>query len=157
MVALGDSTVLIFVGEMTDTFQGVSPLQRHPSRFVPQALSSAHICDDFRWRSEQHDRGWGLRTRACAASGGHIFIHILFFKTLKDHTHILFLPPVNSFMASASASIDSMSKLLVGSSWRKNIKLFSLTQSHWTLFTSSERLCFCKVSQLGFLETAHLN
>ena len=84
-----------------------------------------------------------------------IFLFIFyFFNTLKDHTHILFLPPVNSFIASASASIDSMSKLLVGSSWRKSIKRFSLTQSHWTLFTSSEWLCFCKVSELGFLETA---
>ena len=84
-----------------------------------------------------------------------IFLFIFyFFNTLKDHTHILFLPPVNSFIASASASIDSMSKLLVGSSWRKNTKRFSLTQSHWTLFTSSKWLCFCKVSELGFLETA---
>ena len=97
---------------------------------------------------------WEQSTRPCTSSGGHIFIHILFFNTLKDHTHILFLPPVNSFIASASASIDSMSKLLVGSSWRKNTKRFSLTQSHWTLFTSSKWLCFCKVSELGFLETA---
>ena len=39
---------------------------------------------------------------------------------------LYFLPPVNSFMASARASIDSMSKLFVGSSCDKNDREVSI-------------------------------
>ncbi len=40
----------------------------------------------------------------------------IYFQSSTESVIILYLPPLNSFRASAKASMDSMSKLLVGSS-----------------------------------------
>ena len=46
----------------------------------------------------------------------------LLFTVKPEHLKEIDLPPVNSLMASAKASMDSMSKLFVGSSYKKEVE-----------------------------------
>ena len=83
----------------------------------------------------------------------------LLFTVKPEHLKEIDLPPVNSLMASAKASMDSMSKLFVGSSYKQEVE----TQYCKTVPNYSESINFVfpltqkeialtRMSMSGFLQ-----